>query len=173
MNPDMRALPAALGDTYRAHSASCIAIALRILSDGDLAQDAVHAVFLKLPYRVPELPASSQRKYLVSAVRNESLSMLARIRLEQRVSEHLSAAVVFEAPSPLQRIVSRERRAILEGMIRRLPSRCRYVMRLLHGRGLTHSEAARIMGVSTKAIEKQVTRAYRLFRSMPEARLLR
>jgi RNA polymerase sigma factor (sigma-70 family) len=58
---------------------------------------------------------------------------------------------------------------MLERMIERLPRRCAVVCRLVYLEELTHSEAARALGMSVKAVEKQVARARRRLRSLAGA----
>jgi len=62
------------------------------------------------------------------------------------------------APDPAEGVEKQEFLECLEDRISALPPRCGLVMALTHLQGLTHSEAAERLGISEKAVEKQVRR---------------
>jgi RNA polymerase sigma-70 factor, ECF subfamily len=165
--PDSK-LEAALEHAYRRHAPMMKLTARELLGDADSADDAVHQVFAKLLSASRSFPGEYSAAYLVRSVHNEAVTILRRRSRRRRLLSAATAPHLSEAQAtPEDEVVQSEGRTLLAVRLDELPDRCRLVARLAL-QGYSRREIARSLGVSLKAIEKQMTRAYRLIEE-PEA----
>jgi len=158
-----------LGELYSTHRTCAFRNALSILENADEAEDVVHIVFLRLHLDfASRVPAAKQRAYIGFASRREARAIL-RSRYRQRSLTSFLATVPPYRTGPLEELLREsEIKGTCHEMITQLPPRCREVLTLALRDELTHSEIAGRLSISTKAVEKQMTRAYRNLRQMPE-----
>jgi RNA polymerase sigma factor (sigma-70 family) len=139
-----------------------------VLGSDDAAQDVAQRVFMRVwrsgAWKTMERP----NEFFYRAAVNEALSAQRRQLRKHELNRQLARADLPMAPSPEHRLIRRERRARLENMIEKFPPRCAMVCRLVFLDELTHAEAARALGISSKAVEKQVARARRHLRALAE-----
>ncbi len=137
-----------------------------LLGSDDEAQNAAQRVFARVwrtgAWRTIERPGD----FFHRAAVNEALSIQRRQTRADKFSRQLARVDPLVPESPDAPLIRHERRAILEQMIERLPHRCGIICRLVYLHELTHSEAARALGISVGAVEKQVARARRSLRSL-------
>ena len=138
----------------------------QILKDEQLCKDAVQEVFLELWKNRSKLHRGIQLlPYLKRSVINRSINVL------KSRQHHMSSG-----PEPLQLLKGKSRAPddILQGKefkeivmkaIDKMPDRCRAVFLLCKMDGNTHLEVAHLMGISTKTIENQMTKALKILRS--------
>lgn len=138
--------------------------AYRYLNDGEKAKDFAQDVFVDLWNRREEIQISFELKaYLRKAVVNKSLNYLKR---EKRID--------FSEPStlpetPVDAIASKqieadEMQAIIQSTVDKLPNKCRIVFCMSRFEEKSHKEIAAELGISTKTIENQITRALKSIR---------
>jgi RNA polymerase sigma factor (sigma-70 family) len=173
--------PAADGRDDDGHSEgfvfeACHRAALLITRDHHLAEDAVQRACLKI-LKLPgdglaRIPTERRQAYLLTAVRNEARRLVWSHRQEIPFhDEHIRSLPCAAAPPDVGFARSRLQQ-VVHDMINALPERCREVMSLYVYNKLTRREVSNSLGISLKAVEKQITRGYRLLREMPEAQQL-
>ena len=162
---------------FRAHYASMVGTAERMLRRRDVAEEIVQDVLLELWRRRETLVVDdSLRGYLFRATRNRSLNHLRHGAIEKRAEPELVAdrdQVTSTGPSDLveEEIDTAVKRAVAE-----LPDRCREVFELSRVEGLRYAEIAATLGISVKTVEAQMGKALRILRErlaqwLPESRL--
>ncbi len=116
-----------------------------------------------------EFGAGDLGRYLFRAARNRTLNYLRHGNIVARGAALALRSDVApgmgQVPSGPDAVVEqRELVAALERAVTRLPGRCReaYTLRWVHH--LNYAEIARIMGISVKGVEIQLTRALRTLR---------
>lgn len=130
------------------------------------AEDAVQDLFLKLAAVEPSAVFDNPEAMIYRMAANHAVDELRRRRRSetrdrawgemmigpggQAMAEHASAEQAWAA---------RQRLAALMTALERLPPRMRQAFRLCKLEDCTREEAARQMGVSVKAVEKQITAA--------------
>ncbi|MCM1110062.1 MAG: sigma-70 family RNA polymerase sigma factor [Clostridium sp.] len=134
--------------------------ALRILGDVGASEDVVQSVFAEFWSRICSgADIDSPKAYLYRAVRNAALAELCRQnRLEE--SGIISVADDETAGVTEEDIDTSERDAALWRAIDELPRRCREVFLMSKRDGLTNAEIASELGISTKTVENQMTKAF-------------
>jgi RNA polymerase sigma-70 factor (ECF subfamily) len=135
------------------------AVAYRIVHDRDDAEDLVQSAFLKLWER-PELwDQGKQTKFTTwfyTVVTNLCLDHAKRKR-PLPLSDEIELA--DGAPSQDDLLDGKQRRAVLDRLIRRLPERQQLALNLCFYEELSNQEAADVMGVNLKALQSLIMRA--------------
>lgn len=161
---------AAFEALFRAHAVPLRAFAFEYVKSRDIAVEVVHDVFLRIWQRRDSLEIrESFQAYIYRATRNRALDVVKRDALEQRyVANALRESVAGEtgAPASAQRILEQhDLAAAMERVVAEFPERRRMVFTLRWKSGLAHEEIAELMGISTKTVENQITRALRELRT--------
>ena len=146
--------PVAVERLWREFASRLILYAASILADRAAAEDAVHAVFLRL-LRAPGIP-DSEAGFLFRAVRNESLDTLRSVRRASRAREHLFDA---RASDPRDEAELAEFRARVEAQLAALPDEQREVVVLKIWGDLTFPDIAAVLGTTEKTVEHRYYRA--------------
>ncbi len=156
---------AALNELFRLHYVSLCRTAVRFVRDEAAAEDIVQEFFTHLWDRRRSLPelTGGVESYLRSSVRNRSLNFL---RDRKRIP--VDDGELPERPSPADQPGEAMERAELQQRINRavdrLPERCRLVFVMSKLEHMSQREIADQLGISTKTVENQMTRAYRFLR---------
>jgi RNA polymerase sigma-70 factor (ECF subfamily) len=167
MSSDPHPPPTFDGFCWRWRPELCKA-ALAVLGDEDIAEDVAQRILLRLwtTGRWAEIEAPAT--YCASAARREALKVLRR-------RERFEPIGLGEPPpwpdtgaaGPEERLARLEfRERWTQEFLPRLPPRCGVVMTLLCVEGLKPPEVADRLGMSSKAVGKQVTRGRELLRGV-------
>lgn len=139
----------------------------KMLSDKDLAKDAVQDVFLSVWKNRSNLVInSSLSAYLYSATRNKVLNIIEKSKvyekhlrsLEHYVSENTSYGC------QMSYVHEKQLRETIERESGKLPERMRQVFELSRKLNLSHADIAFRMKISEHTVRKQVKNALRLIR---------
>jgi RNA polymerase sigma-70 factor (ECF subfamily) len=161
---------AAFEAVFRAYAMRLCTYAYRYVRSRETAVELVQDVFFRIwqtreRWTIDEsLPA-----YLFRATRNRALDAIKHRKVERRwearaareyeLGDARFAAAIDEA---LER---GDLTAALERAVRVLPERRRLVFVLRWREGMSYDEIATLMGISTKTVENQMTRALQMLRS--------
>ncbi len=135
------------------------------------AEELVQDLFLKIWRMGSELPVQSNlRAYLYMAARNSALVYCRHSRVTERWATAAAkspelAAMGMPARPADRRAELAELDAEVRRAIDRLPERCRQAATLRFQHDLSYTEIASVMGVTIKAVERQVTRALKKLRT--------
>jgi RNA polymerase sigma factor (sigma-70 family) len=133
---------AALGELYDRFGRVAYGLALRILRDAALAEDAVQEAFLQVwrgaaDYRSERAKAST---WVLTFVHRRAVDLVRRE--ERRRAEPVDALPEPVAPGADEAAVDRSRREIVQEALSRLPADQREAIQLAYYGGLTQSELA-------------------------------
>ena len=155
----------AFDELFRQYYPDLVYTANRFVRSESEAEDIVQELFFSLWKRRGNLPEdlSAVGGYLHRSVRNRSLNYLRdqkRIPIDE--GELPADAVAEGLPSDnLDQLDLQQR---LHQAIDRLPERCRLVFVMSKLEDMSHKDIAAALGISTKTVENQMTRAYRFLR---------
>ncbi len=125
------------------------------------AEEAAQDCFLRLLRYQDRKPAFTWRFLLYRIAANIAADRARRSRT-QRTSEHVpldGLAIASGAPSQERQLAGQQELALLRAAILALPPRCRQVFLLNRVHGMTYAQIARHLGISVKAVEKQIHKA--------------
>jgi RNA polymerase sigma-70 factor (ECF subfamily) len=150
-----RHYPLLLGDIYR------------IIADQDTCKDLAQEVFVELWKKRKEIDIhTSLRAYLRRAGVNRALNYLkSNKRFQIELNENL---IPDSADTTIADRQEQDARENLENALGQaldtLPEKCRAVFSLSRFEQLSHKEIAEQLGISTKTVENQITKAMKILR---------
>jgi RNA polymerase sigma factor (sigma-70 family) len=147
---------------YRQYAPDAVRLAYLLTQDYQTAQDIAHEAFVRIGGRLVGLRDSDhQRGYLLRTVINLSRGHGRRLQRERRALRRLGAPAEFEERPGVESDA-------LWNAIARLPLRQRTVIYLRYYRGLSESETAEALEVSTGAVKGLALRAKKALRGQLE-----
>jgi RNA polymerase sigma-70 factor, ECF subfamily len=162
---------------FRAHHRAMCALVYRYLRSQSAAEQVVQDAFLAVWDRrdiwgdTADLP-----RYLFAVARNRAVSQLRRERVELSWRERAGAGQAASGMSQFSataggdpgtdELVDRLRAAVEQ-----LPERARYTLALRLDRQLQNAEIAEVMGITVKAVERNLARAIATLRKILSDRL--
>jgi RNA polymerase sigma-70 factor (ECF subfamily) len=134
-----------------------------LLSSADLAADAAQEAFVRLWERRGSWNAGSARALLFRIGRNVAFDLRRRARVRRRVLPDLEPRRPATPAEDLERAELEER---CSAALASLQERRREVFELVRLAGLSHREAAEVLGVSTQTIANNISLALRDLRHL-------
>lgn len=159
---------AAFGDLVRAYSASLVTLALRIVRDGDEAEDVAQEAFIKAHDALRRYDAIYPfRVWLVRITYNTAIDHLRRRRggtlsldAPRRVGgdEIEWELVDASAAGPDEGVAARDQREMLDRAIGQLPPTLRAAIVLRHVEDLSYEEIASTLGIPLGTVKIRIHR---------------
>ncbi|MGI9160084.1 MAG: RNA polymerase sigma-70 factor [Saprospiraceae bacterium] len=159
--------PALLKDLFERHYPLLVADIYRLIPDLDTCRDLAQEVFIELWTKRAQLRIQGAfRAYLRRAAINRALNYIKQQRRFVYDDEEIgdrpeSSRAADEGLSLAEQDI---REAQLHRAIEALPEKTRLVFCMSRFERMSHKEISAQLGISTKTIENQITRAMRLLR---------
>ncbi len=151
---------------YRDFRATVWREALRIVICEADADDVTQRVFHRIWKRGPSIRRLKlSSAYFTRAGRNEAIVFLRDKRRRESLATTATTIYPYHEPGPERTSEPPDLHERLSAMIQRLPERCACVMTLLLA-GVPRCAIPRQLGITAGAVEKQITRGYRLLREI-------
>ncbi len=154
----------------RLHAPLLVGYASRILRSRDVAEEVVQEVLCRIwDQRETLIGCDSIRAYLLGAVRNTALNTLRRLQAEERWAlayglEDRPPGMGLPSPDLDDTLIRAELARALQDAIDQLPERRRQIL-VLRLQQLSYGEIAKILGISPKTVEAQITQAFATLRT--------
>lgn len=151
----------------REHYGRLCGFAFRLLGSREQAEDVVHDVLLRVWRERDRFEFRDPLAYLYRSVRNRIISDRRRQAVRTRLAEELreSDALITREPGAAAALEGHDLAAAAARAVESLPERCRLVFTMRREQGLSYAEIARILDISEKTVENQMTRAAKLLRA--------
>ena len=130
-------------------------LAFSMVENADDAKDAVNQVFTQMWKGKPKVSESSIRGYLLAATRNQCLHILKQRQLQRQLEEELQQDEA-EHQDEARKELLQELHQIIED---NLTEQDRCVLQLHYEEEMTYAETATVLGISTAAVNKHITRS--------------
>jgi len=142
-----------------------VVTAYNYLKDDEAAKDLVQDVFFRFWEKRSTISIDTSLKaFLRRSVVNKSIDEIRKKRI--RWDEEITDANAPVERSNIQRVLeTSELQSIIDKAIDSLPERCRVDFSLSRLEQKSHKEIAEALGISTKTIENQITKALKVIRS--------
>lgn len=153
----------AINIIYDLHYSSMIRIAYCILHDNEASKDIVQELFINVWVKRHKLLIKSPIvSYLSKSVVNRCLNYLRDNRIQRRTSLDLVEKIAMNAgPESLEYY---DLKHITKLSIDSLSPRCKLIFNLSRSEEMDYNEISLHLGISKKAVEKQITKALKHLR---------
>jgi len=145
------------------HYRTLLGTAINILKEVDTGKDVVQEVFFQVWKKRTTLDVHSNlAAYLKRAVINRCLNVI-----KQRKST-VNEEWLLESPatlaSALDNLAHQDLKTAMEKALEILPERCRLIFVMKRLEGMSQKEIAKELGISTKTVENQITKALKVLK---------
>ena len=130
-------------------------MAFSMVEDADDAKDAVSQVFTQMWKGKPDVSEESVRGYLLAATRNQCLHILRQRQLQQQMEEELRHTTEKSSNEEREELLRELQQVINDN----LTEQDRRVLQLHYEEEMTYQETATVLGISTSAVNKHITRS--------------
>jgi RNA polymerase sigma-70 factor (family 1) len=130
--------------------------------DSALSEDLVQDVFMQLWEKRDEVKDETVRAYLYTIARNSFLKSTRRQKYDLKFRSEYFEENEHESPEYLMEMKDFDRK--LQEVLAALPEKSRVVFLMNRMDGMTYPEIAKSLGVTVKAVEKQMSRALSIIR---------
>jgi len=130
-------------------------MAFSLVEDADDAKDAVNQVFTQLWKGKPDVSEDSVRGYLLAATRNQCLHLLRQRQLQQQMEAELRQTAEESSNEEREELLRELQQVINDN----LTERDRRVLQLHYEEEMTYQETATVLGISSSAVNKHITRS--------------
>lgn len=150
---------------FRAYYAQLCTYANSLLKDANESEEVVQGIFIAFwEGRSTFDIHTSLKSYLYRAVHNTCLNRIKHYKVRQVYSEEYKHQNSEMENVTEDAIYGRELKYQIAMAIEKLPPQCQTVFKLSRQQGLSYAEIAEKLGVSAKAVDKQIVRALRILR---------
>lgn len=136
-------------------------MAFSMMENVDDAKDAVHQVFAQVWKSKPLVADDSIRGYLLAATRNQCMHMLCSRLLQQQMEKELKTDIAASESEEREELLQQLQQVIDDN----LTEQDRRVLSLHYEDEMTYQETATVLGISTSAVNKHITRSLAKIRS--------
>lgn len=144
-----------------------------ITGDDHLAHDLAQDVFFEIWKKREVINIqSSLKSYLRRAVVNKTLNAIKAKRLNYQEPEKLPEKTHTNQDAQ-QHLEADDLKQLIHEAIESLPEKCRMVFVLCRLEGLSHKEVSQKLGISTKTIENQMTKALKVLKNVVQPHVSR
>ena len=130
-------------------------MAFSLVENADDAKDAVNQVFSMIWKNKPQISNESIRGYLLAATRNQCLHMLKQRQLQRRLEMEMQRSMVESEEEEHEELMQQLQQVIDSN----LTGQDRRVLQLHYDDEMTYEETATVLGISSSAVNKHITRS--------------
>lgn len=151
---------------FKRHYQQLHNLAIGILKDSQLAEEQVQEVFVKVWERREQLRDELKLfPYLLTSVRNRCFNYLRDQQVAQKYIDYTQQQQRDQILRYDYEDLDEEVIAKLHAVINTLPDKCQEVFRLSRFDRLSHKEIAARLDISTKTIERHITKALKTLKA--------
>ncbi len=141
-------------------------MAFSMVENADDAKDAVNQVFTQMWKGKPKVSDDSVRGYLLAATRNQCLHILRQRQLRREMEEQLQRDEAERQDEEREELMRKLQRIIDDN----LTEQDKRVLQLHYDEEMTYAETATVLGISTAAVNKHITRSLAKIRKTLKAK---
>ncbi|MFT3949584.1 MAG: RNA polymerase sigma-70 factor [Agriterribacter sp.] len=155
----------AFRELFQAYRRKLFSYIFKITASGEIAEDAIQEIFLKLWSVRETLPAIGNiNAYLHRMAHNYAYQGFRRLAKETLLLDHLRKREEDNMRSPIQELLSKEAAAYIQRLVDRLTLQQRKVFLLSREEGLKQEEIASRLNISVSTVKKHMVDALAFLR---------
>lgn len=158
----------ALEEHFKSYYKPLRAYAYRFINNKEIAEDIVQDIFFEVWSHHEKIHLHDKKavkSYLFKSVYNRSINLinsgiLHETSIEDTNEDHIIETYLSQyIPNQEQSLLLKELEGEIAGFVETLPPQCKKIFVLSRTDGLKNKEIAEQLGVSIKAVEKQISKA--------------
>ena len=130
-------------------------LAFSMVENADDAKDAVNQVFTQMWRGKPKVSDDSVRGYLLAATRNQCLHILRQRQLQRQLEDELQRNTETYQNEEREELLQ-ELQQVIDNNLTEQDKR---VLHLHYDEEMTYAETATVLGISSAAVNKHITRS--------------
>lgn len=130
-------------------------MAFSLVENAEDAKDAVNQVFAQMWRGKPQISEDSIKGYLLAATRNQCLHILQQRQLQRKMEDELERDVQESRDEEREELLQ----ALQQVIENNLTEQDRRVLKLHYEDEMTYKETATVLGISSSAVNKHITRS--------------
>lgn len=133
-------------------------VAMDVLHDRFLAEDAVHNAFIKLVMHLDDIEETESlqtKRYLITIVKNAAIDLYRKKNIQVRKEIYIDE--LNEEDIPMTYMETNEGNAVLD-MLKNLPGKYRDIFLLKYSSHLENGEIARLCGIQEGTVRQRIAR---------------
>lgn len=145
--------------------------ASRLVSDGDLIEDALQDVFTKFLEQIQKFEIKNLSAYLYRATKNQILNLIKEGKTEARHLESIAAYNPVDQDAD-EYLLFKELQRIIDEEVDRMPPRMKEIYLLSRDERLSNKEIAKFLKLSDHTIHNQIKKALKRLRDNPNINIV-
>jgi RNA polymerase sigma-70 factor (ECF subfamily) len=156
----------AFNSLYEKYHTHLYYFALKFLKAGELAEEAVHDVFLKIWENRKNLrPDLNFKAYLFTICKNHIVNMLLRATKEREIKNKIALHLATSHNELEETVVYADYMHLAYEAIHHLPPQRQLVFKLCREEGKTYAEIAETLNISTGTVRDHIVKAGKFIKS--------
>lgn len=147
---------------FKNHYRIMYRLAYSITENEEDSKDAVHQVFTELWHKKPIIKDGTEKSYLLTATRNQSIHILQKIKRKREYEQNITISEYEQQDSEHQELISELRKIIKTS----LTSQDQKILQLHYDENMTYNETAKTLGISSSAVNKHISRSLYKIRNL-------
>lgn len=153
----------AFSEIYNRYWEKLLAIAYHHLEDKEAAQEIVQEVFMSLWKRRTEVKVQTIENYLATATKYALYAFkLKEKHRKNLLAQNYSPSISNEDVE--EKVAARFLKDYINGMVKKLPEKCRLIFRYSRETDLSNIEIAQELNISVKTVEAHISKALKILR---------
>lgn len=151
---------------YRIYYLNLCRFANKFLHDPEEAKEVAQEVFINIWEEREDINSEeSLQAYLFKITRNKSLNKLRKRKVVSKYIEILKLVYIDHTHySSHESLMAKELKDEISNAIDKLPDKCKRVFELSRIEGLKYHEISRVLDISVKTVEAQISKALQILR---------
>lgn len=157
-----------LEQLYHQYKILMFKVAFSILNNSSLAEDAVHAAFLKLlenSFVIDDITSKKTKTFMIIVVRNMAINIYNKVNKEDKKYRDDNLDITDPSPGPLELTINFETIDIIKDTLRSMDSKYADVVILKYFYDYSYKKISSLLSISEQTVRVRIHRARRILAS--------
>lgn len=158
-----------LEQLYHQYKNLMFRIAFSILNDSSLAEDAIHAAFMKLlnnSFAIDDINSKETKAFMILVVRNAAIDIYNKVNKQNNKYLDIDTINIADSsPTPIEFIINQESLDKIKNKLREIDSKYADVIVLKYFYDYSYAEISSLLSISEQTVRVRMHRAKKILAS--------